>query len=117
MQLSEPAQTAAATKVTGSSVFSSRPVLLESAELPVSPSADSSQALQAAFSANENVPINWMNSTAPGSTVPSQRPGVPRPSGRRFVVRNVSTDIEGLDLLKFLKVSTLNGTLNCMLTR
>lgn len=107
LQLSEPAQTAAESNITDSSVFG-YPLLLESTANSASPSAV--QAHTQAFSTNENGQGDWANPTAIGPALPIQRVGVSRPTGRRFVVRNVSTDIEGLDMLKFLKVSTSTGT-------
>lgn len=88
-----------------SSVFLGHPLLLDPTAHSMSPSAGLSHAPQVACSSNDDTQVNWVNAVAPGLTLPMQRPGVPRPTGRRFVVRNVSTDIQGLDMLKFLKVS------------
>lgn len=83
----------------------------------MSPSAGPPHAFQAAFAANEDSQSNWVNPISPHPALPIQKPAPPRPTGRRFVVRNVSTDIEGLDMLKFLKVSTSHGTKDRELTR
>lgn len=91
--------------MTDSSVFLGHPLFLEPTAHSISPNAGLSHVPQAACSANEDTQVNWVNPVAPGPTHPMQRPGVPRPTGRRFVVRNVSTDIQGLEMLKFLKVS------------
>lgn len=59
------------------------------------------------FSTGNGPQSNWVAPASFRSSVGLQGSAVSRPSlGRRFIVRNVPTDIEGLDILKLFSVSS-----------
>lgn len=67
--------------------------------------AAASHADSAQFLAGNGNEGHWDASASSQSFLDSQDSEVSRPShGRRFVVRNVPTDINGLDVLKLFKV-------------
>lgn len=106
MQLAESARPAAETSFIDPSGFLNRP-LLNATPHTVSAYAGPPQAGPTNFTAADNVQGNWVGSISNGSALESQRPGISQAYGRRFVVRNVSTDIEGLSILRTLRVNTL----------
>lgn len=106
LQLAESAQSAVETSIIDPSGFLNRP-LLNATPHAVTAYAGPPQAGPTNFAAADNVQGNWVGPISNGSALESQRPGVSQAYGRRFVVRNVSTDIEGLSILRLLRVNTL----------